>query len=618
MIIDFHAISHKLFKKEKNTISIRFKLITAFIIMILPIFLLGFVSQKLTYDAVKDRVRFSTSETIQQSAKLIDILLQNVKEEYIKILASSPVQGYYNFEIDEHDASSQIVKASLKTEANKYLTNRVLSSSVISDIRILGVSNNSLGTSMLPLQFEFNQAIKSEWYKKSIDIKSRLTFWGYHTELDSLGRTYSYAMSLNGVVKRIIGSSYFINSAVGVMIIDIDYEYIEDIMSDIDLGERSEVHLISSDGRDISTGYEISTSDSTIDPFLAKLLIEHDRYSDELILYKNEKYRMTYNQIGDTGLIIIGLQPESEIMAAARSINVWTAILILFAIGTAIVLGMIITFGIGGRIAEFSYRMNKVARGNLDVSMPIKGKDEISVLAYGFNSMISDLKQYIKESVENEKIKREMEIDLLISHINPHFIYNTLNSVIYLARENRDTDIIKMVDAFIKVLQNSISFGDKGRYATIRQEIESVENYDLLQQYRYPDTYSIQYCIDGDILDYMVPKMILQPLVENALFHGICPKEDSGIILINIKKVDKHVKIEIIDNGVGINQDKLNNIIVTGRNNIDNSSVRSIGISNIRNRIRNLYSTYGSLDIESNQGKGTKVEIIIPVMDINK
>ncbi|RKX90367.1 MAG: hypothetical protein DRP70_01070 [Spirochaetes bacterium] len=615
MIIDLNK--NKISKNNKFVTSIRLKLIIAFIIMILPIFLLGFVSQKLTYNAVSDRVQFSNRETIKQSAKLIEILLQNVKEEYIKVLASSPVQDYFNFEIDEFDDISLIVKANLKSKANKYLTNRVLSSSILTNIWILGVMNDFLGTSMLPLKFEQDKVINSGWYKNSIDIRSRLTFYGYHSELDSTSGIPGYAMSLNGVVKRITGS-IFINSAVGVMILDIDYEYIEDILLDINLGERSEVHLVSSDGRDISKAYDNTINDTTVDPFLAKLIIEHDKSSDESVLYKNEDFRMTYNEIGKSGLIIIGLQPESEIKVAVKSINKWTIALILFSISTAIVLGMIITFGIGGRIADFSYRMNKVSRGDLEVSLPVKGRDEISLLAYGFNNMISDLKQYIRESVENEKIKREMEINLLISQINPHFIYNTLNSVTYLAKENKNTDIIKMVDAFIKVLQNSISFGAKGRYAKIKQEIESIKNYDLLQQFRYPDKYIIQYQFNDDVLDCIVPKMIMQPLVENALFHGICPKEDKGIIKINIRKEDQQVRIEIIDDGVGINNEKLSNILIKDWNNSEDSRARSIGISNINDRINNIYNNDGKLIITSNLGKGTKVEILIPISDIHK
>jgi len=592
-------------------LSIRTKLILAFLIMIIPIFLLGYVSQKLTYNAIEERVALSTSETIKQSAKHLDMLLRNVRDEYLKILASSQVQDYYNFEITDTDDSSLLAKATLKSRANNYLTNRVFSSSLISDIWIIAGENNSLGTSMLPLQFEQIYTTETDWYRHSAGVNSHLSFWGFHPELDGMGRDISYAMSLNGVFKRITGNSY-INQSVGAMVIDIDLDYILGILSDIDLGERGEVHLISSDGRDISTGSGMH-NDSSVDISLAEMIVSTPADTDRLVDYNDEKYRMIFKEIGDTGLIIVGLQPEAEIMSAARDINIWTAILIVLAIGTAIVLGLVISIGIGGRLAEFSYRMSKVARGDLNISMPTRGKDEIAVLGYGFNSMIADLKQYIDESVENEKIKREMEINLLISQINPHFIYNTLNSVIYLARENRDEDIVAIVEAFIRILQNSINFGETVIYASVRQEVESVKNYNLLQQFRYPDKYKILWDIDDDLMDLMVPKMILQPLVENALFHGICPVERQGSITIVIKKDNGFLLIIVEDNGEGMSEEKIEDIFITDRPHAKGSSIRSIGLNNIRERIRNLYGENGSLQIKSSPGLGSRIIIRIPI-----
>ena len=605
-------ILDKLFTTKKNYISIRFKLVAAFSIMIIPIFLLGFVSQNLTSRAIEKRVILSTSETIEQSAKLLDILLLNVKDEYIKILASSQIQDYYNFEVNENDETARTIKKTLKTKANYYLTNRVLSSTVISDIWILADEDNSLGTKMLPLQFDYDYAGNIGWYKKSLDIKSRLTFFGYHPELDIKGRDYSYAMFLAGSIKRIIGNS-FINKSVGVMVIDIDLDYIEKILLDIDLGSRGEIHIVSFDGRDVSTGSDTVKTGSAVSADLASLIISHKSNSNEMVLYNNEKYFMSVKKMGSTNFIIVGLQPKSEIMAAARSINIWTVILILIAIGTAFVLGLIITIGIGGRISNFKYKMEKVARGNLDVSMSIRGGDEIAALGKGFNNMISDLKQYINESVKNEKIKKEMEINLLISQINPHLIYNTLNSVIYLAKENKNKDIVKMVEAFISLLQDSIKIGDEGIFATIKQEIESIENYCLIQKYRYPGRFQVVWDIDKDLFTFKVPKTIIQPLVENSLFHGICPGERQGTISIVIEKTGDYIRIVVGDNGEGMDSGYLENIFANNTNDGENPSVRSIGLSNIQERIRYFYGTDGSIEIESTPGKGTSVEMILPV-----
>ncbi|MCD6397307.1 MAG: histidine kinase, partial [Spirochaetaceae bacterium] len=324
-------------------------------------------------------------------------------------------------------------------------------------------------------------------------------------------------------------------------------------------------------------------------------------------------YLLSHENVGTTGLVLIGLVPDSEITAAAKVINTWTVLLILIAIGIAIILGLIITLGIGSRITRFSYKMEKVARGELDVIMSTRGNDEIAVLGEGFNRMIGDLKGYISESVKNEKLKREMAINLLISQINPHVIYNTLNSVIYLAKENRNKDIVKMVESFINFLHNSIKIGDEGLFATIEQEVESITNYAVIQQFRYPDKFTIEWEVDKELYNAKVPRTIIQPLVENALFHGICPLDGRGNITISIQRVDSDVCIIVSDNGEGMEKDKLENIFTVKENIGSDTNVRSIGLSNIRERIQYLYKEKGNMIIKSTPGTGTQIELRIPL-----
>jgi len=541
------------FKVDVSYISIRLKLIAAFSVMIIPIFLLGYISSKLAYNTIENRAILSTRATIEQSAKLLDVIFENVKDEYIKILASSQIQDYIR--INNENNNALLLENNLSAKANNYLTSRVLSSAAISNIWILSENVKTIGTRMLPLQFNYNQVRESLWYKKSEDIRSSLTFYGFHPGLDEVRNELTYALSLTGSIKEITVDN-FINETLAVMVLDIDLDYILKILTGINIGERGEIHLISADGRDIHTGQNNLTK-TTIDSILAGYISTDNSNDSSMVDYKGEKSLMVFREIGRTGLIIIGLQPESEIISTAKRINRITFLLIIFAFATALLLGLVITLGIGSRISRFSNIMSEVAGGNLDITIKDSGNDEITILGNSFNKMISDLKRYVDESVANEKIKREMQVNLLISQINPHMIYNTLNSVIYLARENKNKDIVKMVEAFISLLQNSIKIGDEGIFATIHQEIDSVKNYELIQQYRYPDKFKIHWDVDEDILDVEVPKTILQPLVENALFHGICPLDRKGEIRISIRRDFNGVIIIVADDGVGIEKKRI-------------------------------------------------------------
>jgi len=596
------------FKTDTPYISIRLKLIAAFSVMIIPIFLLGYISSRLAYKTIEDRAILSTRATIDQSAKLLDIIFDNVKDEYIKILASSQIQDYIRMNND--DDRTILLGNKLSARANNYLTGRVLSSAAISNIWMFSGDKKTIGTKMLPLQFNYRKLRDSGWYKRGEDIRSSLAFNGFHPGLEEERNELSYALSLTGSIKKITADN-FINETSAVMVIDIDLDYISKILKGINIGNGGEIHLVSADGRDLITGQN-NIKKTTIDSTLASYISNGNSNESNMVSYKDNKYLMVFREIGKTGLIIIGLQPESEIISTAKRINRITFYLIIFAFVTALVLGLVITLGIGSRISRFSNIMSEVAGGNLDITIKDSGNDEIAILGKSFNKMISDLKRYVNESVENEKIKREMQVNLLISHINPHMIYNTLNSVIYLARENKNKDIEKMVEAFISLLQNSIKIGDEGIFATVGQEIESVKNYELIQHYRYPDKFKIFWDVDNNLLNERVPKTILQPLVENALFHGICPLDRKGVIRISIRKNAGGVIILVADDGVGIDQDKIKSILQEETVDPMSKGVKSIGLFNIRERLKYLYRGYESMKIYSIPREKTVIELFIP------
>ena len=139
----------------------------------------------------------------------------------------------------------------------------------------------------------------------------------------------------------------------------------------------------------------------------------------------------------------------------------------------------------------------------------------MDILGNGFNRMTEDLHKYIEHSIDQERTERRLQINLLISQINPHFIYNTLNSVIYLAQARQNEDIIKMVESFIGILQDAVRLGETGAFATIEQEKEIVAHYAAIQQIRYPDRFDLIWNIQEDLYSTLIPRMILQPLVEN-------------------------------------------------------------------------------------------------------
>ena len=173
-----------------------------------------------------------------------------------------------------------------------------------------------------------------------------------------------------------------------------------------------------------------------------------------------------------------------------------------------------------------------IGEGNLDTRVEINTTDEIQELGDTINTMAENLQRYIKKSIEYEKDMVNMEIDRLMLQINPHFIYNTLSTISYMAEEEGNDRIARFSNAFIALLQDTLRADTDNYFTTLQQEIKNVDNYVTLQKFKYEDKVEVFYEIPQELLECRVPNILLQPIVENALFHGIVPKTGPGMIII--------------------------------------------------------------------------------------
>ena len=205
----------------------------------------------------------------------------------------------------------------------------------------------------------------------------------------------------------------------------------------------------------------------------------------------------------------------------------------------------------------------KVRTGDFAVEVDIHTNDELEILGDSFNSMVQDLQNLLEESVEHEKNIREMEINRLMLQINPHFIYNTLNSIVYMAQMKGDTDIVKFANAFISLLQDTLRVEKDSIYISMRQEVKNIRNYLTIQEYRYPDRFQTDYQVDEDVLDCEVPNVLIQPIVENAIFHGLAGKIEPGRLCIEARREEECLVIRVVDDGIGMSRDKVEELMAS-------------------------------------------------------
>lgn len=204
---------------------------------------------------------------------------------------------------------------------------------------------------------------------------------------------------------------------------------------------------------------------------------------------------------------------------------------------------------------------------------------------------------------------RRMQIENLLLQINPHFIYNTLNSIVYMARMEGNRQIADFTGAFIALLQSTLNIRESV-FSTVRDELRCVENYLNLQKYRYEDKFTYEIQCEEELLECQMLNVMLQPIVENAIFHGIAPMEGNGALKIRIIREEDALRISVEDNGVGMTRESIEEQFKKDYR--QEGGVRKLGVSNVRERIREIYGEPYDMVIESQPGKGTWVIMRIP------
>ena len=326
-------------------------------------------------------------------------------------------------------------------------------------------------------------------------------------------------------------------------------------------------------------------------------------------IYKNNGNINFTQRLPDSNLELCGV---IAINKAIREIYDMKKIIFICFIITLITL--IIIFLIVKQVTRPLYmlieKMSTLRSNKFDENIQISevsGISEIEELVTTYNLMINDINSYIKELVKIQKEKRNAEIYALQMQINPHYVFNTLSSIKLLIWQGDKDRSIEVLDSFILLLRNTISKTDE--FITIKEEIDNLKHYVLINNTRYGDRIDVQYFIMPNCYDYLVPKLLLQPFIENSFFHGF-PSRENGRIEILIREEKDNINVRIIDNGVGIESDKLEGLKIVKK--ASSKGLSGIGIKNVNDRIKLIYGNDYGIEIKSELGKGTEIIILLP------
>lgn len=250
-------------------------------------------------------------------------------------------------------------------------------------------------------------------------------------------------------------------------------------------------------------------------------------------------------------------------------------------------------------------KMSESRKDNFHEYIPVEGTTEVKQLAMTYNDMLDDIQTYISELMETQKAQRKSEIKALQLQINPHYIYNTLASIKWLVYQNNIEKTTGMIDAFISLLRNTISNTDE--FITVEQELINLKNYCLINYTRYGERIRVEYFVTPECYDCILPKMVLQPFLENAFFHAF-PSGQTGKIQVYINRQEDNLVIQIVDDGIGMDEAQTQDVLHHRKEHFS-----GIGIHNVQDRLQLLYGADYGVKIESARDLGTTISVLLPI-----
>ena len=371
--------------------------------------------------------------------------------------------------------------------------------------------------------------------------------------------------------------------------------------------------------------YALNQENTALPDNVRKTLINAcKKSSDTGIILNGETvtggYLSAYYQ-KDCSFSIFTYVPNNVVTSQTTQILIVLVLIYLIIVVLALLLSILFSNRFTRPIQEITTYMTGFDGGDYTHMPELHTNTELDQIGHSYNEMLGNIEQLVNEIKLQEKELRTSELNMLISQINPHFLYNTLETIRGQALIDDNEEIAKMVEALSAFFRYSIS--RKGNLVTLRDELANIENYMLIQRYRFNNRFSMEVLIDEEdeeAFDFLIPRLIIQPVVENAIFHGLEEKLEGGKVTIDIIVTDKNLILMISDNGKGMDADtlkELNARIQSNNVELDDREERNqrntgIALPNIHKRIQLLFGEEYGVNVYSTAGQGTDVEITIP------
>ncbi len=590
----------------KNNIRERFKsmktreklFLALFSLALILILLLGSTFQSVYVQMLIKNTRSFTGEYLEELSNNLENKTGNLNDETYKLIADADFTGLIAdpTKLESRDGLRKF-RQDIRKTGNLYFTN----SSPVSAFFAADANGNTAWWVKYKKSFyygsvneELAAGILAE-AQEELKTVNRNTCWFIRKED---GGAY-LARNMVDMINN-LGQVY------GTVVFAIEPSFFQTIQSGNSMITNDNLIFINNDSRMLYNASEY------LDDFQPYLAVSEQRYGTSLteISIGNEKFMFAEYIKNSTEWSLYALIPEMRFMGTVGMVKWYMIGFCVAAAGISLLLSSILSKNMSRNISDLEKNMRRVEQGDFRVHIEPSGNDEIGMLCNRFNYMADKIEELIGDAYREGQAKQKLQYQVLKAQINPHFLYNSLGSIKCMAKMEKKENIEQMTTALIELLRVSLS--RTSEYLTVKEETDYIRNYFILQQFRYENGFRVLYQISPDTAQCIMLNFILQPLVENALFHGIKISKRNGVIQITSSITDGKLKLTVEDNGIGMTGEKIAEILSAQEARYE--GLNSIGVANVSQRIKQYFGEAYGLNYISTPGEGSIAEVWLPLL----
>ena len=447
--------------------------------------------------------------------------------------------------------------------------------------------------------------VKQQWFTDAVGQMENLHFSTPHVQnlFGDPSYRYYWVVSLSRAVELTSNGT----STLGVLLVDMNYNSIEQILKKANVGNSSEyVYLIDGKGEIIYHPRQKLIYTDLYQENNIEAAGYEDGSTEEI--FQGEKRLVTVKTVSYTGWKIVSVVPMSSFDMGMTGTKYFVIMLVTVSMLAVILLNQLVSASIAMPLKKLNNSVKEWETGNMNPSIYIGGSMEVEHLGCTLRSTVEQIRQLMQDIVVEQEEKRKSELDALQSQINPHFLYNTLDSIVWMIEGERYEDAVFMITQLASLFRISLSRGKT--VISVEDELKHARNYMNIQKVRYKNIFEVRFDIDPEILQCCTVKLVVQPLLENAIYYGVECMDGDGEIDVNGYRREDDIYIEVRDNGLGIPEDEVEQLLK--ENNRVHKRGSGVGLLNVHNRIRLRFGEEYGLEIESEPDEGTTVRIHLP------